>query len=122
MAREKKTENKESSFREFTFKGKEITFSGRIYPDLKKSLDKVDITPMNLTINGVISIKGCRLMQSDKNTWIVFPQYKDSKGNYQSYVYVDKAYSEAELDKVAAAAEKQSNEHQEDHRRRSRLR
>ena len=44
-------------------------------------------------------------MQSDKNTWIAFPQYKDSKGNYQSYVYVDKAYSEAELDKVAAAAE-----------------
>lgn len=44
-------------------------------------------------------------MQSDKNTWIAFPQYKDSKGNYQSYVYVDKAYSEAELDKVAQAAE-----------------
>ena len=95
----------ESSFREFEFKGKEITFSGRIYPDLKKSGDNVDITPMNLTINGVISIKGCRLMQSDTNTWIAFPQYKDSKGNYQSYVYVDRAYSEAELDKVAAAAE-----------------
>lgn len=106
MARtNKKTENKESSFKEFEFKGKEILFSGRIYPDLTKSLDKVDMTPMNLTINGVISIKGCKLMQSDKNTWIAFPQYKDSKGNYQSYVYVDKAYSEAELDKVAAAAE-----------------
>ena len=103
MARTKKTENNESSFKEFEFKGKEILFSGRIYPDLKKSGDKVDITPMNLTINGVISIKGCRLMQSDRNTWIAFPQY--SKGNYQPYVYVDKAYSEAELDKVAAAAE-----------------
>ena len=106
MARTAKTENKESTFREFKFKGKEILFSGRIYPDLKKSGDKVDITPMNLTINGVISIKGCRLMQSDKNTWIALPQYKDSKGNYQSYVYVDKAYSEAELDKVALEAEK----------------
>lgn len=106
MARTAKTKNEASSFREFEFRGKEITISGRIYPDLKKSGDKVDITPMNLTINGVISIKGCRLMQSDKNTWIAFPQYKDSKGNYQSYVYVDRAYSEAELDKVAAEAEK----------------
>ena len=106
MARTAKKSEKESTFKEFEFKGKEITFSGRIYPDLKKSGDKVDITPMNLTINGVISIKGCRLMQSDKNTWIAFPQYKDSKGNYQSYVYVDKAYSEEELDKVAAEAEK----------------
>ena len=66
MARTKKTENNESSFKEFEFKGKEILFSGRNYPDLKKSGDKVDITPMNLTINGVISIKGCRLMQSSR--------------------------------------------------------
>lgn len=105
MARTSKKNGNDSTFKEFSYKGKEITFSGRIYPDLKKSTDKVDITPMNLTINGVISIKGCRLMQSDKTTWIAFPQYKDSKGNFVSYVYVDKEYSEAEFDKVAAAAE-----------------
>lgn len=104
MARAKKASN-ESTFREFSYKGKEINYSGRVYPDLKKSTDKVDVTPMSLTINGVISIKGCRLMQSDKNAWIAFPSYKNANGDYASYVYVDKAFSEAELDKVAAAAE-----------------
>lgn len=98
MARKAK-ENKETkkNYKEFSFKGKEIDFTGRIYPDLKKSTDALDMTPMSLTINGVITIKGCKLMQSDKSSWISFPQYKDKNGDYQSYVYVDRAYSDEEL-------------------------
>lgn len=95
-AKETKQEEKKN-YIEFTFKGKEIDYSGRIYPDLKKSTNAIDITPMNITINDVITIKGCKLIQSDKDSWIDFPQYKDKDGKYQSYVYVDRAYSDSEL-------------------------
>ena len=98
--------SKKENFKEFSFDGKEIKYSGRIYPDSTQSSKKVDYTAMTLTLNGVITIKGCKLMQSDKNTWISFPQWKDKNDEYQSYVYVDKEFSQAELDKVAEAAEK----------------
>ena len=108
MARKaKETKKTEKSFKEFSFKGKEIDFTGRIYPDLKKSTDALDITPMSLTINGVITIKGCKLMQSDKASWISFPQYKDKDGEYKSYVYVDRTYSDEELDKLVEVIEKE---------------
>ena len=104
-AKETKQEEKKN-YIEFTFKGKEIDYSGRLYPDLKKTTDALDITPMNLTINGVITIKGCKLMQSDKSSWINFPQYKDKDGKYQSYVYVDRAFSDSELNALVEACEK----------------
>lgn len=103
-AKENKKDNK--NYKEFSFKGKEIDYTGRVYPDLKKSTDKLDMTPMSLTINGVITIKGCKLMQTDDNSWIGFPQYKDKDGDYMSYVYVDRAYSDSELSAVVEAIEK----------------
>ena len=107
MARKaKETKETIKNYVEFTFKGKEIDYSGRLYPELKKSTDALDITPMSLTINGVITIKGCKLMQSDKNRWISFPQYKDKNGDYMSYVYVDRAYSDSELAALVKACEK----------------
>ena len=106
MARKaKETKETIKNYVEFTFKGKEIDYSGRLYPELKKSTDALDITPMSLTINGVITIKGCKLMQSDKS-WISFPQYKDKNGDYMSYVYVDRAYSDSELAALVKACEK----------------
>lgn len=107
MARKAKETKKETkSFKEFSFKGKEIDYTGRVYPDLKKSTEACDITPMSLTINGVITIKGCKLMQTDKNSWIGFPQYKDKDGNYLSYVYVDRAFADEELAKLVDVIEK----------------
>ena len=105
MAR-KSTKKSADNFKEFSYEGKEFKYSGRIYPDSKKESKACDITPMSLTLNDVITIKGCRLMQSDKNTWIAFPSWEDKKGDWQSYVYVDKEFSQEELDKVAAEAEK----------------
>ena len=106
MARKTKENKETKNYKEFSFKGKEIDFTGRIYPDLQKSTDALDITPMSLTINGVITIKGCKLMQSDKASWISFPQYKDKSGDYQSYVYVDRAYSDKELADLVNVLEK----------------
>lgn len=97
--------NKAAEYKEFSFNGKEFSYTGRIYPSMTNKGDKVDVTPMNITLNGVITIKGCKLMQSDKNTWIAFPNYKAKNGEYNSYIYVDKEFSQAEIDKVAAAAE-----------------
>lgn len=105
MARNSNSAIKQT-YKEFAFKGKEINYTGRAYPESKKSTDKVDITPFSLTINGVLTIKGCKLFQSDTKTWIGWPQWKDKDGAYKDYVYVDKTYSEEELDKLAAVIEK----------------
>lgn len=86
-----------TNFKEFEFNGKEFKFSGRIYPDLKKSGDKVDTIPFSLCLNGVITIRNCKLVQSDKSTWISWPQYQAKNGTYSSYIYVDKAFNDAEI-------------------------
>lgn len=99
-----KKADKTANYKEFEYDGKEFKYSGRIYPDSKKSTDKCDITPLNLTLNGVITIKGCKLMQTDDNTWISFPQWQDKDKNWQSYFYIPKDFEE--MDKVAEAAEK----------------
>ena len=107
MARKGKEtkKKKKDNFVEFEYDGKEFKYSGRLYPDSQSETKKCTITPMSLTLNGVITIKGCRLMQTDDNTWINFPSWKDKKDEYQSYVYVDKDFSEEELDSAAEAAE-----------------
>ena len=102
----KENKKKKDNFVEFEYDGKEFKYSGRIYPDSKTEGKACDMTPMSLTLNGVLTIKGCRLMQSDNNTWINFPSWKDKKDEYQSYVYGDKDFSKEELDKVAEVAEK----------------
>ena len=45
-------------------------------------------------------------MQSDKNSWISFPQYKDKNGDYMSYIYVDRAFSDSELAALVEELEK----------------
>ena len=103
MARAKKAEAKES-FKEFKYDGKEFQYTGRIYPENKKETKKCDITPMNLTLNGLITIKGCKLFQSDKNSWIQFPQYQ-SGDDYKDYIYYPKELND-ELDALVEEIEK----------------
>lgn len=100
----KKPEKKEVNYKEFEYDGKEFKYSGRIYPENKTSTEKCDITPMNITLNGVITIKGCKLMQTDDKTWINFPQYQDKEKKWQSYFFIPKEFEE--IVKVAEAAEK----------------
>lgn len=102
MARTNANDNKKD-FKEFAYDGKEFKYTGRIWPGLKDSGDKADRTPMSLTLNGVITIKGCKLIQTDKSCFISFPQFRKKDGSYDSYVFTPKEYDE--LDKVAAAAE-----------------
>ena len=106
MARKGNGKKTKNNFKEFSFDGKEIKYSGRVYPDLKNSTAKCDITPCNVTLNGVITIKGCKLMQTDDNTWISWPQYQDKNKEYQSYIYVEKNFSKDEIDKLAKEIEK----------------
>ena len=101
MARTTKETKNEK--KEFSYDGKEFKYSGVIWPELKQEGKNADRTPMSLTLNGVISIKGCKLVQTDKTTFIAFPQYKKKDGSYDSFVWIPKEFDE--LDAVAAAAE-----------------
>ena len=95
---------KKADFIEFEFDGKEFKYSGRLYPENQTETNKCTITPMSLTLNGVITIKGCKLFQTDKNSWIAGPSYK-SKDEYKDYLYIDKDLND-ELDKLVAEIEK----------------
>lgn len=90
MAKKNAPEKVKKSYKEFSFESENYTFSGRIYPDLAKTYGKVTSTPVSLTIDDLMSIKGCSLKQTDKNAWLSFPEYKNKEGDYVSYVYVDK--------------------------------
>lgn len=110
MARESKTTKseaakKETVKKEFSYDGKEFKWTGVLWSDFKKSSEWADRTPMSLTINGVITIKGCKLIQTDKDCFISWPQYQKKDGNYDSFVYAPKEFNE-ELEAVAKAAEK----------------
>lgn len=92
-------------YKDVEFTGKEFKYTVRIWNTLTKKGDKIDVTPMTVTLNGVLSVKGCKLIQSDNATWISFPQYKDKDGQYVSYIYTDKEFSQAEIDELAKAIE-----------------
>ena len=101
MARETKSA---VDYKDFEYSGKEFKYSGRIWIGKKDSKAKADRTPMSLTLNGVITIKGCKLIQTDSSCFISFPQYKKQSGDYDSYIYTPKEFND-ELDQVAKAAE-----------------
>ena len=45
---------------------------------------------MNLCLNGVITIKGVRLVETESNIFLTYPQYVNQKEEYVPYIYVDK--------------------------------
>lgn len=93
-----------SSYKEFEMKGESFDYSGRIYTDKKREAGKLTIYPMNLCINGVITIKGCSFYLTKDNMWVDGPQYK--QGNeYKDYLYIDKELN-SEMDALANVIEK----------------
>lgn len=104
MARAKKAEA-EKQYKEFGFDGEEIKYSGRVYPDLAKETTKCTITPCNVTLNGVITVKGCKLLQTDKTAWIEWPQYKNKDGEYVSYFFIEKEFNDKEIAGLVKAIE-----------------
>ena len=101
MAAKKSTQKGNNSFKEFEFKGKTFTYSGRLYPENKREAGKLSITPMSLTLNGVFTIKGCSFMETKDNMWVSGPSYK-SGDEYKDYLYIDKALNE-DMDALANA-------------------
>ena len=108
MAAKKNTQKGNSnSFKEFEFKGKTFTYSGRLYPEAQREAGKLTITPMSLTLNGVLTIKGCSFMETKDNMWVSGPSYKTGD-EYKDYLYIDKALNE-DMDALAEVISKQLN-------------
>lgn len=99
----KETKNKKNDFVEFEFEGNEFKYTGRVYTDRQKETKKCTITPLSLTINGLITIKGCKLFVSDHNKWIQGPQY-EYNDEYNDYLYIAKELND-ELDELCDAIE-----------------
>lgn len=97
----KKQNKKHNDFIEFEFEGNEFKYTGRVYTDRVKETKKCTITPLSLTINGLITIKGCKLFESAKNKWLQFPQY-EYNDEYNDYVYIAKELND-ELDELCDA-------------------
>ena len=94
----------QTSFKEFEVKGKVFVYSGRIYVDKKREAGKLTIYPMSLTLNGVITIKGCSFYETANNMWVGGPQFKQGD-EYKDYLYIDKEINE-DMDKLAEEIEK----------------
>lgn len=106
MARKNSEETR--NYIEFEVKGVIFRYSGRLYPKNAIKNAKCDIIPMSLCLNDVITIKGCKLFRTDKNSWIQGPQYASGKGKdaeYKDYLYIDKELN-TEMDALVSELEK----------------
>ena len=93
---------KEVNFKEFKVTGKTFEYTGRIYQGNKGSGNTKRYWGMSLTLNGVITIKGVKLVETKKdNVFLSWPSY-ENKGEWYDYIFVDKELNE-ELDKVVLA-------------------
>lgn len=103
MAR-KAAEKKEANYKEFKIDGVVFSYSGRLYPANATKTDKCDIIPFSLCLNNCITIKGCKLFRTDKNSWISGPSYKGKDGDYKEYLYIDKELN-VEMEKLISGLE-----------------
>lgn len=86
-------------FKEFSMEGKTFSYAGRIYPGKDGTGKVVKKYLVNLTLNGVITLKGLYLVETEDKYFLTFPQYK-SKDEYKSYVFVDRDFADGELDQL----------------------
>ena len=100
MAAKKKT-NQATGFKEFEFSGDNFDYSGRIYVDRKREAGKLTIYPVSLTLNGLITIKGCSFYETTNNMWVGGPQFKSGE-EYKDYLYIDKENNK-DMDALAEA-------------------
>lgn len=82
------TKKETKSYKEFNFTGSNgNTFVGRLWLDNAKETDKAIITPLSITINGLV-IVGCKLVETEKRgNFISFPQYLGKDGEYKDLVF-----------------------------------
>ena len=99
-AKAKKTEEKKAAqFKEFSMEGDTFSYTGRIYPKKEGSGKVVSKSLVNLTLNGVITLKGLYLVETEDKYFLTFPQYKSGE-DYKSYVFVDRDFYDGEFDKL----------------------
>lgn len=81
-----KSTTKKNEFKEFDFNADNGNiFSGRLWPKSGGS-EKADIYPLSLTVNG-LAIVGAKLVDGKNGSFISFPQYKTTKGEYKAQCY-----------------------------------
>lgn len=94
----KKTETK--SYVEFEYEGDNFNYTGRAYPEYQTKTKKCTITPVSITFNGVMTVKGCKLFVTKNTSWIRFPEYK-SGDDYKSFFFIDEDFND-EINALAA--------------------
>lgn len=95
-----KKETKKVDFKEFKYTGKVFEYSGRIYPS-KEGKGKVLRTwGLQLVLNGVFTLKGVYLLETESTVFLKYPQYQKDK-EYVSYVFIDKELNK-EIDGLIA--------------------
>lgn len=96
------TKKETKAYKEFNFTGENGNqFDGRVWLENVKETEKAVITPISITINGLVVI-GCKLVESSKGAFISFPQYQGKDGDYKSMVFFTK---KEDLDDLKALAE-----------------
>lgn len=79
-----------AKYLEFNVSGETFEYSGRIYPGREGNGKVKREWGVSLTLNGLLTIKGVWLKQTDSGkVFLTYPQYK-SKDSYNSYIFVDK--------------------------------
>ena len=95
------TTKTENTFKECACSGVHYDYTCRVYVDNAKTFGKVTSVPVSLTIDGLITIKGCHYKYTEKANWIEFPEYKTGD-QYKSYFFFDEDMK-TDLDTIAAA-------------------
>lgn len=87
----KKAEEKKAAFKEFKYTGKTFEYTGRIYAGKDGSGKIKRSWGLSLCLNGLFDLKGCKLVETESNVFITYPQfYTESKKEWTSYVYIHK--------------------------------
>ena len=95
-----KKETTKVSYKVFKYTGKVFEYSGRIYPS-KEGKGKVLRTwGLQLVLNGVFTLKGVYLVETESTVFLKYPQYQKDK-EYVSYVFIDKELNK-EIDGLIA--------------------
>lgn len=86
-SKKKETKNEEKNFREFKFSGKVFEYTGRVYKKTEGKGKVISRAGVQLCLNGVFTLKGIHLVETEENYFLTFPQYK-SGDDWKSYVYI----------------------------------
>ena len=92
-----KKEAKKANFKEFEYSGKTFEYTGRVFPSREGSGKVKRTWGLTITLNGLIDIKGCKLVETESNVFITYPQYvtgEKGKEEWKSYIYVGKDLNE----------------------------